>query len=247
MSSIAIVIPFFNESSRISEGEYLLALSKNVDANFYYVNDGSRDDTQAKLQSIAKRSKSKVIELERNSGKGEAIRKGLKEAIVFNDCEIVGYLDADGAFPVSEVVTSLRQAKKVFKEKSNVDIYIASRIKLAGKEINRSSMRHYLSRLIITLIGFKTLNMPYDSQSGLKFFRNTDVLKVSLEKPFKTRWFFDLELMTRLGMQEKECTWEEPVNSWSDIKGSKIRARTILSIAKEILVIRGLISRRQTL
>jgi len=247
MSSIAIVIPFFNESSRISEGEYLLALSKNVDANFYYVNDGSRDDTQAKLQSIAKRSKSKVIELERNSGKGEAIRKGLKEAIVFNDCEIVGYLDADGAFPVSEVVTSLRQAKKVFKEKSNVDIYIASRIKLAGKEINRSSMRHYLSRLIITLIGFKTLNMPYDSQSGLKFFRNTDVLKVSLEKPFKTRWFFDLELMTRLGMQEKECTWEEPVNSWSDIKGSKIRARTIVSIAKEILVIRGLISRRQTL
>jgi dolichyl-phosphate beta-glucosyltransferase len=247
MSSIAIVIPFFNESSRISEGEYLLALSKNVDANFYYVNDGSRDDTQAKLQSIAKRSKSTVIKLERNSGKGEAIRKGLKEAIVFNDCEIVGYLDADGAFPVSEVITSLRQAKKVFKEKSTVDIYIASRIKLAGKEINRSSMRHYLSRLIITLIGFKTLNMPYDSQSGLKFFRNTDVLKVSLEKPFKTRWFFDLELMTRLGMQEKECTWEEPVNSWSDIKGSKIRARTILSIAKEILVIRGLISRRQTL
>jgi len=50
-----------------------------------------------------------------------------------------------------------------------------------------------------------------------------------------------------LGMQEKECTWEEPVNSWSDIKGSKIRARTILSIAKEIVVIRGLISRRQTL
>jgi len=247
MSPTAIIIPFFNESSRIGEGEYLLALSKRMNADFYYVNDGSSDDTQSKLTLIAKKSKAKVIELKRNCGKGEAIRQGLREAIGFKDYEVLGYLDADGAFPVTEVERSTRLALEILNQGPTTDIYIASRIKLAGKEINRSSMRHYLSRLIITLIGFKTQNMPYDSQSGLKFFRNTEVLRVSLNKPFKTRWFFDLELMTRLGMQDRKCIWEEPVNSWSDIKGSKIRARTILSIAKEILVIRGLISRRQTL
>jgi len=232
---------------RIGKGEYLLELAKRVNADFYYVNEGSNDDTQSKLTWIATKSKAQVIELKRNWGKGEAIRQGLREAIGFKEYEVLGYLDADGAFPVTEVERSTRLAREILNQSPTTDIYIASRIKLAGKEINRSSIRHYLSRLIITLIGFKTQNMPYDSQSGLKFFRNTEVLQVSLDKPFKTRWFFDLELMTRLGMQEKECTWEEPVNSWSDIKGSKIRARTILSIAKEIVVIRGLISRRQTL
>jgi glycosyltransferase involved in cell wall biosynthesis len=247
MNSTAIIVPCFNESSRIGDGEYLLALSKRINADFYYVNDGSNDDTQTKLTLIAKKSKAKVVELKNNCGKGEAIRQGLREAIGRKDYEILGYLDADGAFPVTEVERSTRLAREILHQSPATDIYIASRIKLAGKDINRSSMRHYLSRLIITLIGFKTQNMPYDSQSGLKFFRNTEVLRVSLDKPFKTRWFFDLELMTRLGMQDRKCIWEEPVNSWSDIKGSKIRARTILSIAKEILVIRGLISRRQNL
>jgi len=244
VSSTAIIIPFFNESLRIGHGQYLSDLSKAINADFYYVNDGSSDDTQIKLKLIANRSKAEVIELKRNFGKGEAIRQGLREAIGFKNYKVLGYLDADGAFPLTEVERSTRLALEVFNQSPTADIYIASRVKLAGKEISRSSIRHYLSRLIITLIGLKTQNMPYDSQSGLKFFRNTQVLRVSLDKPFKTRWFFDLELMTRVGMQDKDCVWEEPVNSWSDIKGSKIRAGAILSIAKEILVIRGLISRR---
>ena len=243
MTSVALVIPFFNESLRIGEGEYLLDLSRSLSADFYYVNDGSSDDTKLKLKSIAEKTRATVVHLERNSGKGEAVRKGLQEALSSGDYEFVGYLDADGAFPVEEVVRSTKLANSILNQNVDIEIFIASRIKLAGKEINRSTIRHYFSRLIITLIGFTVRNMPYDSQSGLKFLRNTQRLRSCLNEPFRTRWFFDLELMTRIGMQDRSCTWEEPVNSWSDIKGSKIRARTVLSIAKEILVIRRLNSR----
>ena len=236
MKSSVIVIPFFNEASRIMGGEYLKELCELVDADFIYVNDGSTDKTLLKLNEVAKITKAKVINLEKNSGKGEAVRAGLKEALSEGRYRIVGYLDADGAFPALEVTNNLTKAYKVLS-RSNIDIYIASRIKMSGRQVERSLVRHYLSRLILTFIGFKTRNMPYDSQSGLKFFRTTERLFGAIYTPFKTRWFFDLELMSRLGFQKKDCTWEEPVTTWKDIKGSKIGMRSVFNIFKEIFVI----------
>jgi dolichyl-phosphate beta-glucosyltransferase len=239
----AIVIPFFNEELRIGEGKYLKELSNKLDVDFFYVNDGSTDNTKSKLEELSQTTRARILNLAVNSGKGEAIRAGLLQATKIGNYDAVGYLDADGAFPASEVVRSLELAKSRFLTMPNIDIYIASRIKLAGKEINRSPTRHYLSRLIITIIGFRTRNMPYDSQSGLKFFRITNTLNQAIGNSFKTRWFFDLELMSRLGMQKRDCIWEEPVNSWSDIKGSKIGLSSIFSIAKELWAVIRILSR----
>lgn len=240
---MALVIPFYNEEFRIGGGQYLLELSNRVNADFYYVNDGSKDKTQERLFNLSRTTKAKVIDLAVNSGKGEAIRSGLIEATQDGQYEIIGYLDADGAFPVSEVARSLDLAKSIFFDKPEIDIFIASRVKLAGKKIHRSTVRHFFSRLIITSIGFYTRNMPYDSQSGLKFFRNLPELKAIIDSPFSTRWFFDLELMTRLGMQRKNCTWEEPVDFWCDVKGSKIGVLSVFSIAREMIRVIRVISR----
>jgi glycosyltransferase involved in cell wall biosynthesis len=239
---LAIIIPFFNEELRIGEGKYLKELSSKLDADFFYVNDGSTDNTKSKLEELSHTTRARIVNLAVNSGKGEAIRAGLLQATKIGNYDAVGYLDADGAFPVSEVVRSLELAKSTFLSMPKIEIFIASRIKLAGKDINRSPVRHYLSRLIITLIGLRTKNMPYDSQSGLKFFRTSDALTEAINDSF-TRWFFDLELMSRLGMQKRDCTWEEPVNSWSDIKGSKIGLSSIFSIAKELLAVIRILSR----
>ena len=242
MKGSAIVIPFFNEASRIMGGKYLKELCELVDADFIYVNDGSTDKTLLKLNEVAKITKAKVINLEKNSGKGEAVRAGLKKALSEGRYRIVGYLDADGAFPALEVTNNLTKAYKVLS-RSNIDIYIASRIKMSGRKVERSLVRHYLSRVILTIIGFKTRNMPYDSQSGLKFFRTTENLFEAIDKPFKTRWFFDLELMVRLDFQNRDCTWEEPVSSWKDIKDSAISFRSVFGVAKEIIIIANIVSK----
>jgi len=244
LRSLAIIVPFYNEEKRIRDGEYFLSMSREIEANFFFVDDGSSDGTISKLHHLSQVTGCQVIQLTNNSGKGRAIRAGYRAALADDEYSYIGFLDADGAFPVAEVVRSTNLALSIIEQKPEIEIFIAARIKLAGKEINRSSFRHYLSRLIITFIGLKTKNMPYDSQSGLKVFRVSKNLKDSLEEPFKTRWFFDLELMTRLGMQEKECVWEEPVNAWADIRGSKIRLRTVLSIAREMITVRKILSRR---
>lgn len=236
--SVAIIIPFYNESYRLSDGQYLIELSSKLDVDFFYINDGSTDNTQSKLEALIRITGARLINLESNCGKGNAVRYGLLEAINRYDYDFVGYLDADGAFPLYQVTNSLNEAIIHFLNRPTVEIFIASRVKLAGRELNRSTFRHYISRIILTFIGFGRPNMPYDSQSGLKFLRNSKDLKIALQSSFKTRWFFDIELMSRLGMQKANFIWEEPVQSWADVKGSKIRLVAIPLIIKEIFVAR---------
>jgi glycosyltransferase involved in cell wall biosynthesis len=244
LSNLAIVIPFYDEELRIGNGQYLKDLSSQLEADFFYIDDGSRDNTRHRLISLSRITGAKVIELEANVGKGEAIRSGLIEATRSGNYDFIGYLDADGAFPASEVLRGFNMAKSIFHSMPSIDVFIASRIKLAGREIYRSAIRHYLSRIIITIIGFSTRHMPYDSQSGLKFFRNSQKFKSNIVEPFNTRWFFDLELMSRLGVQDGNCIWEEPVNFWSDIKGSKIGILSVPSILKELITVIRILGRQ---
>jgi glycosyltransferase involved in cell wall biosynthesis len=243
MNNIAIIIPFFNEYSRIGDGKYLIELSSIPGVDFYYVNDGSKDATLNKLKVIAQITNASIINLKHNSGKGEAIRRGLANAISYSNYDLLGYLDSDGAFPLSQVVSSFADAQSCLSSMKNVDIYIASRVKLAGKQIHRNLLRHYLSRLILSFIGFGIPNMPYDSQSGLKILRNSARLKRALDDSFRTRWFFDLELMSRLGMTRKSCLWEEPVDSWFEIPGSKLRFKSVIQVLKEIITVRHLLKK----
>ena len=63
---------------------------------------------------------------------------------------------------------------------------------------------------------------PFDSQSGFKVLRNTQACRQLFQKKFATRWFFDVEIIIRNRKAQKLVIWEEPVTSWSDIKGSKL-------------------------
>jgi hypothetical protein len=38
----------------------------------------------------------------------------------------------------------------------------------------------------------------YDTQCGAKLFRRTPALAAALERPFRSRWAFDVELLGRL-------------------------------------------------
>ena len=79
--TIGVVIPAYNENGLIAK--VLTTMSDFVDY-MITVNDGSTDDTLEVLRSLAAAhpGRVKVSQLERNSGKAEAVRKGLLIAIV---------------------------------------------------------------------------------------------------------------------------------------------------------------------
>ena len=147
------------------------------------------------------------------------------------------FLDCDGAFPATAVESFLGEALLLFQQDKGINAVISSRVKLSGRMIRRNKFRHYISRVIITLIGSQLSQIPYDSQSGLKIFRVTDNLIKALNNQFFTKWFFDLEVLISAHLLEGNQIWEQPVLAWHDISGSHLNWKKSPSLLREILTI----------
>lgn len=93
--SVSVLIPAFNESNRIVDTIRGMENIKEID-EIIVVNDGSTDDTADK----AKKAGAKLVNIKNNSGKGKALKEGLK--YVKND--VVAFIDADVGLTSREVI-----------------------------------------------------------------------------------------------------------------------------------------------
>lgn len=234
VGGVTIVVPCFNEELRFSQ-DYWSEISNIQNVKLVFVNDGSTDGT---LQLLQKIKKAKIHNLNQNLGKAEAIRFGLNFELNEKsfDNTFIGYLDADQAFAVTDV-TNLITKIQVLDE--SYDAIWSARVALAGRNITRKNSRHIISRILITIIGGNYKDLPYDPQSGFKVFRVGNKLKKSFENSFSTRWFIDLEILARFKIESgvRMKIWEEPVLSWKDVPGSKIKGKELLRILIEFLKI----------
>lgn len=91
---LSIIIPVFNEEKTVSEilkkvTEITIA---GVEKQIIVVNDGSSDGTRKVISSFPALSKIRLINHEKNSGKGAAIRTGIKNAsgdyIIIQDADL---------------------------------------------------------------------------------------------------------------------------------------------------------------
>ena len=232
MSLLAIIIPCYNEANRLNVAVFAELARLNSSFFLFFVNDGSTDKTAEKLKVLYETNPNqiKIISLEKNVGKGNAIRFGFLKTIETN-FEYVAYLDADLSTPTSELI---RLIEMVNSEK---DIIIASRIKKANTVIERSFFRHIIGRIIATLIDLRFNLGIYDSQCGTKIFA-TNIVKPAFEKPFLTSWFFDIEIFLRLKKQyAKLQIHEEPLRTWKDNGKSKLSIFSCIKVCKELVIL----------
>lgn len=234
------VVPCFNEAARLPVAELEdFALEHGDQIALLFVNDGSRDDTSTVLSKLVSTAPHRlsVLELPANKGKAEAVRTGLAHALV-QGVDSVGYLDADLATPLGEVLR-LRQEL----EGRRLDVVLGSRVALHGFDIQRSSARHYLGRVFATLASGVLRWRIYDTQCGAKIFRSTPALTAALQQPFISKWGFDIELLGRLVIGAPgvppvslENIAEMPLRVWKDVPGSKIQplamGSTVLQLAR---------------
>lgn len=227
-----LIVPAYNEENRIPNKDYFKNLGKY--ATVCFVNDGSSDNTLNIVSELAQNVNGQVIDLPKNVGKAEAIRQGYLTVVQNQEPKFVGFIDADSAFSGIAIEDFIFKSLNHLREDSSYTCFISSRIKLSGRNIERSTFRHYISRILITLIGFTVPNLPYDSQSGLKIFRNSPELRNAMSKPFRTRWFFDVELLIRANWLASGKVWEEPVLEWRDVAGSHLSLRKAPLLIVEI-------------
>ncbi|MEN4760578.1 glycosyltransferase family 2 protein [Chryseobacterium sp. C39-AII1] len=85
MKKISIVIPAYNEGGNVAlvheKIKEVFSGLKNYDFEIIFVNDGSRDDTQQKLEDLSKQFEEvKFIEFSRNFGHQPAVKAGMDNA-----------------------------------------------------------------------------------------------------------------------------------------------------------------------
>ncbi|HYV65219.1 MAG TPA: glycosyltransferase, partial [Myxococcales bacterium] len=215
-----VVIPCFNEARRLP-AEQVQALGQVPGIRLLLVDDGSTDGTPLLLERICRAlpGRARVLQLEQNHGKAEAVRIGLLEGLD-SGSDFVAYLDADFATPGDEMVRLLG-----FLRDGRVQVALGARVALLGANIERKPSRHYLGRFFATFASL-ILRLPvYDTQCGAKAFRASAALARALEKPFHARWAFDVELIGRLlagGLTPNDFV-EVPLRRWADVRGSRLR------------------------
>ncbi len=222
-----IVVPCYNEASRL-DADAFRAFARREDCyQFLFVDDGSRDGTAQALDQLCHDfpQRFRLLRLPRNRGKAEAVRQGVLHALDGSP-SLVGYWDADLATPLEAVP----QLCGVLREREALQIVLGSRIRLLGRSIQRRAIRHYVGRVFATAASL-ILDLPvYDTQCGAKLFRVTPHTRPLFEQPFRASWAFDVELLARYlelhGRPVEESPsfgiFEFPLDCWQDIRGSKV-------------------------
>jgi dolichyl-phosphate beta-glucosyltransferase len=223
---LIVVVPCYNEEQRLPVEAFRSFESGDDRVEFLFVNDGSTDGTALLLSTLTKENSTRfsLLDLEQNSGKAEAVRRGMLEAMERRP-DFCGFWDADLATPLSELEGFLN----VFREREEIEMVFAARVRLLGRSISRNPARHYVGRVGATLISSSLGLAVYDTQCGAKLFRVSDRMRDLFAKPFLSRWIFDVEIIARLVRQRgrdaaARAIYELPIMTWHDVKGSKVKS-----------------------
>lgn len=234
---IIITIPCYNEEKRLPVQELLAFAKNNAPVQFVFVNDGSTDNTRLVIDRLCQilPEKMSAIHLARNGGKAEAVRAGLLYSIK-QDPDIIGFCDADLATPLSEI----NRLTDVMDQHPEVVLVTGARVKMLGRDIQRKGFRHYVGRVFATFFSIVLGLGVYDTQCGAKIFKPVDEVKEVLKDRFITKWLFDVEILARLlRIQRRDNgnpsirVYEEPLQQWHHIEGSKISAKDFFRICAE--------------
>jgi glycosyltransferase involved in cell wall biosynthesis len=219
---LALVVPCYNEAHRLKIAAWHTHLNQEPDDRIVFVDDGSKDGTLEMLAGFAKHHpRVEVVHLERNSGKAEAVRQGVRRALANGPCEFVGYWDADLSASL-ELVHDFMAA---------LDRHPTA---LAAIGVRRQDMEHRIHRPAwrrFTSWGFAqaasaALGMRFrDTQCGAKMFRRQAAEKI-FEEPFLSPWLFDIEVLARLihwvgRKHARPAIAEVQLREWRDTERSR--------------------------
>jgi dolichyl-phosphate beta-glucosyltransferase len=234
-ASLSIIIPAYDESARI--GKTLREVLAYLEAQpgggeVIVVDDGSKDDTAGVAAGVFDerargRVEGRVIRVEPNRGKGNAVRTGLLAARQ----RVAAFFDADLSMPITETPKLVEPIRS-----GQYDVVFGSRAldrRLVGT--HQPWMREQSGRVFNRLMRAAT-GLPFkDTQCGFKAFR-MDVCRAVVEGALIDRFGFDVEMLFiayRAGLRMLEY----PVR-WDDVAGGSVSFKTGLQGFGELRQIR---------
>jgi dolichyl-phosphate beta-glucosyltransferase len=234
---ISIIIPAFNEAAKIGRDveEASSFLSANgFDGEIIVVDDGSTDGTAAEAEraGVASAVRKTVLHLERNSGKGAAVKRGILQS----QGQVVLYADSGTCIPYANALAVINRIAA-----GDLDIGLASR-RLPETVIrrNRPLRRRILSRLFhwaaVIMAGLP--RRITDSQCGFKVYKG-EAARELFAGLVTSGFLFELEIVLkslRRGLRIEEF----PVEWTCDLDTRLRPSSQARSVFKELLKVRSI-------
>ncbi|XP_035828169.1 dolichyl-phosphate beta-glucosyltransferase isoform X2 [Aplysia californica] len=254
---LSVIVPAYNEEQRLpvmmEETMEYLEKRQTENPSFKYeviiVDDGSKDQTTEiglKQSEQYGAEKVRVLTLQRNRGKGGAVRLG----VLSSRGRQILFVDADGASKFSDLdkleknmeeqkeKAKLRsKSRKKAKNMESMAIVCGSRAHLEEDSIaTRSMFRTFLMlgfHFVVWLLAVRGIR---DTQCGFKLFTREAAILLFLNLHVE-RWAFDVDLLylaQYFGIPAGEVAIE-----WQEIEGTKmVPVWSWLQMGRDILLIR---------
>ncbi len=237
---ISIVIPALNEAEKIQfDVEAAASFTKDSgwQGEVIVVDDGSTDGTAeaARKANIPSSVKLVIIRLEKNSGKGFAVKTGIQKS----RGDVVLFADSGTCIPYTN---ALKQIERI--RSGNLDIAMASRqLKETRILKDRSRKRRRLSWLFrmaaITITGLP--RRITDSQCGFKLYQGKIARKL-FDECLTRGYSFELEIILRALKLDYKV--EEFPIEWSCDLDTRLRPGSdAFAVFKEMFKVRSIIKK----
>jgi dolichyl-phosphate beta-glucosyltransferase len=237
---ISIVIPALNEATKIRfDAEAAASFIKDTGFNgeVMIVDDGSTDGTAeaARNATIPSSVKLSVIRLEKNSGKGYALKTGIQKT----GGDIVLSTDSGTCVPYANALGQIMRIRA-----GELEIAIASRRLKETRILRDRSRKRRLLSWIFRQAAIIITGLPRritDSQCGFKLYKGK--IARELFNECQTRGFmFELETLLR-ALQKGYRVEEFPVEWTCDLDTRLKPGRIALSVLKELFRVKSIIKK----
>jgi dolichyl-phosphate beta-glucosyltransferase len=239
MPRAIVVVPCFNEAKRLNMPAIQEFGRHTEAADLLFVDDGSRDETLELLEHLNQCNPRRFgfLHMAKNCGKAEAVRQGFLLALR-SGADYVGFWDADLATPLLDIEPFCR----VLDRRRDIELVVGTRMRLLGHKIERRALRYWLGRLFANTASLALGVRLFDTQCGAKLFRVTPGLEQFFERPFLTRWIFDVEILARMENVRRDTSrprlrdsiYEFPLDAWRDVAGSAVKSGDFLRATVEL-------------
>jgi glycosyltransferase involved in cell wall biosynthesis len=225
MMQLSIALPCYNEEQNIEQTVTDVCAwldVSGVQGEIVAVDDGSTDETRARLTGLAVREpRLRVVVHERNLGYGAAVRSGLDAATL----DWIGFMDSDGQFRASDFDKLIPYAREA-------DVVTGRRFKRADPIVRRLNAKGFglLNRLFFGV-------RVHDINCAMKMIRRSRWPEI---RPSVTGGaLFNLELFARV--KKHRVVWRQVfVNHYPRSAGVQTGANpaVLLRALREMFILR---------
>lgn len=167
MAKLSVVVPVYNEENQLAEViDWLMASPCQIEREWIFIDDQSSDSSFSILKAMAAKHPIRVLQQEKNQGKGAAVRRGIEEATG----DYIMIQDADFEYDPYDVPSLLEPLIK-----GQVDVVYGSRFKKSATQVHRT-YHYFVNRFLTVMSNLLSGIYLTDMETCYKIFR-ADLLK----------------------------------------------------------------------